>query len=287
MEEQEALRTEYAARENDRLIAVRTGGPALLAWDKLRKRQDIARPRIEAMLRSLSRHRAHVTELTVSLSEKAATNTSHDDASQLNVFTEIWQLVAATETLLSMQKRARVAGASYYRLGEKTSKAQKTAKNNHQTPIRDAHKALTETRERMELLGMEIPEDNFADWGQEQEEALRRQQAAEGGPETAAKPKKQASGALAMTELIDELGKIEAAVPGTDKLWRALEGTTEGRPKRKPKKSSQPRRIFDFDGSYLHEPVEDGSWDVPGPEKTAWDRTHAPLGIIFETDAEI
>lgn len=286
MEEQEALRAEYDARENDRLVAVRSGGPALLAWDKLRKRHDIAHPRMEAMLRSVSRHRAHVTELTVSLREKAASNTT-DEASQLDMFAEIWQLVSATEILLSMQKRSRVAGASYYRLEKKTREAQEIARTTHQTPIRAAHEALKETRERMELLGMEIPEDRFSTWGQAQEEEMERKQKAEEGPGATTKPKKQPSGALAMTELIDELSTIEAAFPGTDKLWRALEGTTEGRPKRKAKKPSKPRRKFDFDGSYLHEPVEHESWDDPGPWTTTYDRTHAPLWTILETGAEM
>lgn len=295
MDEQEALRAEYAARENDRIVAVRTGGPALLAWDKLRKRQDIAQPRMDAMLRSLSRHRAHITELTVSLREKAAANTKHDDASQLEIFAETWQLVAATETLLSMQKRARVAGAAYQRLGEKTRKAQEAARNNHQTPIRDAHNAFAETRARMERLGMEIPVDKFADWMQEQE-TLKRRQAAESssGAETARKPRKQAAaaasgGALAMTELLDELSTIEAAVPGTDKLWRALEGTTAGRTKRTPKPSKKPRRKYDIDGSYLDEPPEHMAWWAPPNPVTSlcWDLpARAPLGTIFETDAE-
>ena len=254
----DGLGVEYASSRERWREATEKCRPSFIAWNDLQDRLERAKTCMETRTQNLHRHRVHIAALTDSLRTQAASKDPSDDdgAVQLQIFAETWQLVSATDTYLGMEKRFKVAVAALERLEARTTGA-KAAANVFRGPLKDAVAALKNTKRRMKAAGMEVPGGN--DQHEDDERALGERSETKGQRKKQKKKKlaaKDGEGA-AISELMHELTKIQAVVPGTEELWRALEGSTGGRPQRQ-----KPKKVwvdpFEVAENY-------GSWDVDYP----------------------
>ncbi len=289
-----ALTDEYMTKRAAWLDAIESVKPSFSAWNYMQDRLRETAHRVEEQHKSLHRHRDHISALTTSLrgyqavaSSAQFTTDIEAMASQLQIFSETWQLISATNAFIYLAKNYKDAAALLGQLETKLAEA-KDASKDFRDPVKEAVAAMDEVKERMKVVGLDVPGQDSQGYAEakaemeEEMEELKRQYKED--EKKSMEKKRRAQNprtGTATAELITALSQLDAAVPGTEALWRLLEGTTAGRPiSKKPKKWW--RRQLMGEGKWV------GKKPQPLPEEyESWDKGGTGPTLLESLDPEV
>ena len=226
---------DYTAKRAAWLEAVESMRPSFLAFYDISDQLDCGIQDMAEHNARLETHRAYISNLTASLISHQTTlrSSPQDDVLQLQVLAEIWQLTIAADTQIAMEKSMKTTSDSLGHLRAATEEVQKSA-----APIRKLLEStvwlLKDVRDKMEEAGMNVPDGkeevdlmnefvNDNAWKVKPPSEKKTKGKKEKGPITDGLGK-------ATAELLDNLQAITAAAPGTESLYRLLEGRLPGCP---------------------------------------------------------
>ena len=286
------LTDEYMTKRAAWLDAIESVKPSFSAWNYMQDRLRETAHRVEEQHKSLHRHRDHISALTTSLrayqasaSNAQGINEIEAMASQLQIFSETWQLISATNAYIYLAKNHKDAAALLEQLEIKVAEA-KDASKDFRDPVKEAVAAMDEIKERMKVAGMDVPGQDSQGYAkakaevEEEMEELKRQYK-EDEKKSMKKTKRRDRSGTATAELITALSQLDAAVPGTEALWRLLEGTTAGRPIGKKPKKWWRQQLMGEGKSVGKKP------QPPAEEQESWDKGDTGMTLLESLDPEV
>ena len=186
---------------------------AIDAINRMEERHTKAQAHLQATKQTAERHKAHVAYLSNSL--RAQATTTANDTFQFHTFLDTWDLTTAADTLLTLTRRQTLAETSLRRIKQRVDDMEK-ANDGLQVTTQAAMDACNDAMDRMEVVGVRLPDELK---GVEEEKKRRRQ-----GQLEAKNPIVNYAAGMATAELLRQLEKPSAAVPGTEAVRRAVRG---------------------------------------------------------------